>query len=129
MAQLKGSTNLWNAASIAAGAKSAPAYVGPGSNVCFYIEGDVTTDMTFKVQVAGSVPEKAGLNAIDSTQLPGDGGLIWYDYNGATALTVAHGTSVAFDLTPFGPTIARLVRTDAGAAGTITAFITSFGPN
>lgn len=132
MASLKGGTSLWSAATLGSAAKSAIAAIGPGPWVAVYVKNTSAVALTFKVQVAGVPNPVAGKNAIDNTV---DGGLDWFDYipAGETAvlsLAVAGTTDIAIDLSPFSPELMRLVRTDAGgSAASVTAFVTSFGPN
>ncbi|MDE2100538.1 MAG: hypothetical protein KGL39_25060 [Patescibacteria group bacterium] len=143
MASLRGSQQLWNSAgaiaanvngvlssavvdgsAVTQNSASGWAVVGPGPNVAIYIDASQTG--TFAVEVAVT-PTYAGLNALDTSQA--DGGVIWYKYNSAASLSVTGGTPISFDLSPFSPGILRLVRTDAGTTGTVTAWVTSFGPN
>lgn len=132
MASLKGGTTLWSAATLGAAAKSENAAIGPGPWVAVYIGNTSAIALTFKVQVAGVANPMAGRNALDNTA---DGGLTWYDYipAGETAvlsIAVAGSADIAVDLSPFAPELMRLVRTDAGgSAASVTAFVTSFGPN
>lgn len=129
MAQLRGGTQLWNAQSIAQNDVSEWAYIGPGPYVTIYIDGSASSHAgTFSVQVAGIAADRAGLNNIDASQ-GADGGLTWYDYSGATSLAVAAGAKICFDLSPFGPSLIRLKRTDATGADTFSALITTFGSN
>lgn len=129
MAQLRGGTQLWDAHSVATNDVSDWAYIGPGPYVAIYIDGSASSHAgTFSVQVAGIAADRAGLNDIDASQVP-DGGLTWYDYNGATSLAVAAGAKICFDLSPFGPSLIRLKRTDATGTDTFSAVVTSFGPN
>jgi hypothetical protein len=134
MASLKGGTSLWSAATLGAAAKSANAVIGPGPWVCVYIKNTSAVALTFKVQVAGVAAPAAGNNALNTTSPPDDG-LDWFDYipSGETSvLSIACGatTDVAQELSPFSPELMRLVRTDAGgSAASVTAFVTSFGPN
>jgi hypothetical protein len=112
---------------VAQNAKSKYAYVGPGPYIVVYIDGTASAKAgVFKVQVAGIATDKPGLNETDGTT---DGGLTWYDYNGATALAVGAGATLAFDLSPFGPSLIRLVRTDANGTDVFSALVTATGPN
>jgi hypothetical protein len=124
----RGGTQLWAAgSSVAQNAKSKYAYIGPGPYVVVYIDGTLSSHAgTFKVQVAGIATNKPGLNETDGTT---DGGLTWYDYNGATSLAVAAGGTIAFDLSPFGPSLIRLVRTDATGTDVFSAIVTTNGPS
>jgi len=133
MGSLRGGTKLWDAttgAAVAQNAASAPAYVGTAPFVVLYIKGAGSgVASTFKIQVADDVGRTAGLNLLDSVVGAPDYGLTWYDYVGGPTLTLGVGGNQAFELSPFGPQILRLVRTDANGTDNFEAFITSYGPN
>lgn len=129
MAQLRGGQTLWTDATVSAGDKSPLVEVGPGPYVALYIENLSAVNMTFTVEAAGTADPQAGRNALDGTA---DGGLVWGTYvkNGSTVtITVNANSSGVLDLSPFGPPFVRLHRTDVNAAGAVTAYATSFGPN
>ena len=128
MASLQGGTQLFDVATNGAAVNtddvSVIGYIGPGPYVTVFIDSEV--EATFKVQVANVASPHAGRNALNSDV---DGGLVWYDYDGATALVCTAGAPTAFDLSPFGPILMRLYCVDGGAGGTVNAFVNSFGPN
>jgi hypothetical protein len=134
MASLRGTTQVWTAASGAAitqNAVSKWAYVGTAPYVTIFIKNGAVA-ATFKIQVAGQVPDKAGLNEIDAGLT--DGGLSWYDYHASpstTELSLPVGISgfEAFDLSPFSPSLLRLFRTDASGASNVEAFVAHNGAN
>ena len=128
MASLRGGGDLWTATSgtgITQNAVSAPVFVGSAPYVSLFIKGGATASV-FKVQVTGIAADRPGINELDQTV---GGGATWYDYDGALTLTVGISTNVAFDLSPFAPSIIRLVRTDAAAATDISALVVTNGPN
>lgn len=130
MASLRGSTTLWDAATVnpadSSTLKSGIAVPGPGTSVVIYIDSD--QGATFDIEVAvNPTGTEAGRNAVDDSDP--DGGLTWFKYDGGTGLTVTGGTPVAFDLSPFGPQLFRLVRTDSGTSATVTAYSTAIGVN
>jgi len=128
MASLRGGGTLWtttSGAGIVQNAFSAPVFVGSVPFVTVLVKGGALASV-FKVQVAGVAADKPGLNELDGTA---GGGVVWYDYDGATALAVGVNTNVAFDLSPFGPSIMRLLRTDANGATNIEALVVTNGPN
>jgi hypothetical protein len=133
MASLRGGTTLWSAvtgATVAQNAVSAPAYVGAAPFVVVYIKGaGSAVASTFKLQVADDPSRTAGLNLLDSEVGAPGWGVDWYDYTGGPTLAVGIGANVAFELSPFGPQILRLVRTDANGTDNFEAFVTSYGPN
>lgn len=125
MASLKGATELWSAVTVSNTDASTWAYVGTGTAVAVYISANAAT--VFKVQASsGAVAVGAGLNEIDSDDP--DGGLVWFDYVGATGISVAQNGNTCFDLSPFGPPYLRLVLVSGGDA-TVTALVSSAGPN
>lgn len=134
MASLRGSTQIWTAASgtgITQNAVSKWAYVGTAPYVSVYIKNGAVA-ATFKIQVTGQVPDRAGLNDIDASLT--DGGLSWYDYHAGpatTELSLVVGISgfEAFDLSPFSPSLLRLFRTDASGASNVEAFVAHNGAN
>lgn len=132
MAQLRGSTEIWNAHSLTTGDKSTLVEIGPGPWVSVIIENTGSASATFAVEVAASTSLEAGRNALDSTP---DGGLTWVPYTtkDATSETfsfvIAAGASQCIDLSPFAPQFIRLHCTAATAGATVTAFITAYGPN
>lgn len=131
MASLRGFNALWQSTHVDPNddttITSALAVIGQDPYVTIYICSD--EDATFDVE-AGLNPTgvEAGRNAIDDSDSP-DGGLKWFKYTGSTALAVSGGSRAAFDLSPFGPQYVRIVRTDNGSAGNVTAAVTSYGPN
>ncbi len=131
MAGLRGATSLWNAASVAQNAVSASAYIGSGPYVVVYINNASGFNATFGLQVTALAKDNPGLNEINAGL--SDGGLTWYDFvdsaGTAVTLTVNNGVLKAFDLSPFGPELVRLKRTDANGTGTISAILSCFGPN
>lgn len=133
MASLRGGTKLWDAvtgATVAQNAVSAPAYVGAAPFVVIYIKGvGSAVASTFKLQVADDPARTAGLNLLNPVVGAPNWGVDWYDYTGGPTLTVGVGANVAFELSPFGPQILRIVRTDANGTDNFEAFVTSYGPN
>lgn len=130
MAQLRGGQEIWTAHVLANGDKSALAIPGPGPFVCVYIENTGAAAATFAIEVAVSTALEAGRNALDETP---DGGVAWFPYadkDNTTPLSivVASGAAVAIDLAPFSPQFIRLHCT-ATTGTTVTAFVSSFGPN
>jgi hypothetical protein len=128
MASLRGGQKIWDGVNVSPGDTSEIALVGPGPYCVIYVDnsqgGD---DATFGVQVSAGETVNAGRNAIDDQD--SDGGVTWFDYVGAAAIAVAAGDTKAFDLSPFGPPLVRLIRTDTNGDITLTAFLSSFGPN
>lgn len=132
MANRSGGFSLWDATAIEQDDKSANAFVGNPPNVAIYVSVESGGgDVTFKFQVSGTVGPTAGRNAADDAQVDGDSGLIWFDYyaDDGTLIefTVPDGENQCFELAPFSPPYLRLVRTDANAASTVTAFVTATG--
>ena len=127
MASLRGGTKVWNGDTVNQNNTSKFAVIGPGPYVAIYIESSVTG--TFQIQVATSDAPEPGLNALGANGVNQDGGLVWHDYSGADALAVTGNVPIAFDLAPFSPQFVRIKRTDSGAASTITAWVSCFGPN
>lgn len=135
MASLRGSQVIWNAASVnpsdTTTIYSKAAVVGPGPWVTLYLTADQAG--TFVVQ-AGVNPTgiEAGRNAYNDGSLP-DGGMIWFDVldkeSNAVKFTITGGQHLAIDLSPFGPQMLRLKRTDGGTTATVTAYVTAFGQN
>jgi len=128
MATLKGSTRLWGsndatAAAVLTTETSATAYVGASPFVTFYVNNTGGVAATFDIEVSFPVGNAPGRNAL------GDASDIWYTYDGATALSVPNGTTRAFDLSPFGPTLVRLKRADGGGSTTILAHVAYEGTN
>lgn len=125
MAFLRGGTKIWNAATVAQNNTSEIAYIGPGPWVVVYINSSGAASID--VQVAPSDAIEAGLNALTSTAVNQDGGLVWHGLNGHTGIAVAANTPIAIDLSPFGAQFIRLKRTDATGTPTITAWVSAFG--
>lgn len=123
MASLRGTTQLWQSAAVAANGVSAAAYV-PGPNVVIFVDNEGTNSHTFKVQVAFS--DSAGLNDVDNNT-------VWYDYmekdmSAAVEVTVGNGENKAIDLSPFAPQVLRLFCT-AGTSNNVSARVAWVGPN
>lgn len=125
MANLRGGTKVWNAASPAQNNTSKIAYIGPGPWVVVYLES--TLAATLDIQVAPSDSVEAGLNALSSSAVNQDGGLTWFGLNGHTGIVLTANTPIAIDLSPFGAQFVRLKRTDATGAPVITAWVSAFG--
>jgi len=131
MASLRGATVLWNSETVGANDVSPPAYV-VSTNVAIFISNNDAEAHTFKVQVAETGSDRGGLNEFNSNNMP-DGGLIWYDYyekdfSAPVSLAVAANAKVCLDLSPFAPQLVRLVCT-TGNDGSVTAIVSSYGPN
>jgi hypothetical protein len=124
MSSLRGATKLWTAATVNTADASAYATPGAAPYVAVFITSDKS--ITVKVQVsAGGVAVGAGLNELTTAA---DGGLTWFDYTDATAITVGAGGATCFDLSPFAPPYIRLVIVSATNA-LVTAQVASFGAN
>lgn len=135
MASLRGATQLWTVDdTVAAAGVSAFAHVGTKPYVTVFISNDSGGPLTFGIQVASVGTMTAGLNEVDSTDLP-DGGLVWHEYyswddpTAAVEIVVADGVPAAFDLSPFAPELMRLSCTEGAGAGEIIASVTASGPN
>jgi hypothetical protein len=133
MAQLRGQTVLWNAATVNPGSTpslySAVGYVGPGPYVAIYITANQSGTYAIQAGVNATGVE-AGRNAWNGASLP-DGGLLWFPYTrpdgNETAISVVANTPVCIDLSPFAPQIVRLLRTDGGTSATVSAYMSVFG--
>lgn len=126
MASLRGGQQIWSSTTVNSGDKSPLVEVGPGPYVAVYISNESAVNMTFDVEVAATASPKAGRNALDGTA---DGGLTWHKLNGKTAITINAGAKLAIDLAPFSAPFVRLIRTDALAAGAVTALVSAYGVN
>lgn len=130
MSSLRGSQYLWNAAPVVLNGVSNLAIPGPGPYLSLYVTSD--TACTLTVQAAVSASPEPGRNALTSAA---DGGLTWYDYftkddpSTATTVVLTANQAHCLDLSPYGPEFVRLKATTLTGTATITALVSSFGPN
>lgn len=121
---------MWNAATVTGTGTSGAVNIGPQTNVALFIKSSGAA--TFKLQCGASLLMTAGANDMANVS--------WYDYirssilednDGAAGtsptIVLGAGDAVCIDLSPFAPTFLRLVRTDAGADSTVTAYSVAVG--
>lgn len=116
-------------ATVDAGIKSIPFYLGPATNVIVFIKNTSANSATVTLQAAALSANSSGVNAISGLQ-DSD----WYTlYNRgnetATTIAVAANSSFAYDLSPVAVAAVRFfaVPTTLGSQATLTAVVESNG--